>query len=81
MAANTVSIDVTLNHAGCFKSVFGDLPEGTVRPAEDGSNARAQFDNWNSKRGMTGDDAKSAYVTLITRLMRNGTRFVTNCDF
>jgi hypothetical protein len=43
-----------------------------VCPAENDLKAQKEFDNWNSKRGMTVEAAKLAYVALVTKLVRDG---------
>ena len=39
------------------------------RPGAFDFKGRAKFDAWASKRGMSADDAKNAYVALVNRLV------------
>jgi diazepam-binding inhibitor (GABA receptor modulating acyl-CoA-binding protein) len=53
-----------------FYGLYKQATEGDVQGAQPWAvqfEARAKWDAWNSRKGMTPDEAKAAYVELLTK--------------
>eukprot|EP00672_Neobodo_designis_P025002 CAMPEP_0174849374 /NCGR_PEP_ID=MMETSP1114-20130205/15479_1 /TAXON_ID=312471 /ORGANISM="Neobodo designis, Strain CCAP 1951/1" /LENGTH=93 /DNA_ID=CAMNT_0016083709 /DNA_START=45 /DNA_END=326 /DNA_ORIENTATION=+ len=63
-----LSNDVKLQFYGLYKQATEGEVQGT-QPWAVQVEARAKWDAWNSRKGMSADDAKKEYVELLTKVV------------
>ncbi|KAG5508525.1 hypothetical protein GH5_06774 [Leishmania sp. Ghana 2012 LV757] len=57
-----------------FYSLYKQATEGDVKGTQPWAvqvEARAKWDAWNARKGMSSDDAKAAYVKLLITVLRS----------
>ncbi|KAG5481523.1 hypothetical protein LSCM1_05541 [Leishmania martiniquensis] len=57
-----------------FYSLYKQATEGDVKGSQPWAvqvEARAKWDAWNGRKGMSSDDAKAAYVKLLINVLRS----------